>query len=208
MNKRYLSEAQIVELVKAGNEIVPQSDYKQLQKIGKRWGIVLDSNRQANLQLWWETVKQKLDQLPAGDPFRNDLERAGKWNMRLVDLDLIHEFIRYQNAWPEYALLCDPKWHDLERFTANLRFLGCEPRGAEFLKSSGDYAGFFEKYSKKHCDPQAIKRSAKLRAAINTLFEDMADEGERLYLSQIVMQIASKPKMQESEFHNLIYTGQ
>jgi len=207
MNKHYLSEAQIAELTKAANEIVPQSDYQTLKKIGKRWGIILDSNRQANLQLWWETIKLKLNSLPASDPFRKDLERSGKWSMRLHDLDIIHEFIRAQNAWNEYELLCDQKWAGLERFTANLRFLGCDPRGAEFIKRSGDYAGFFEQYSKKHCDTEALVRTAKIRAALTTLFKDVEDESERLFLSNIAQHFATNPQMPDSVLHNLIHQG-
>lgn len=203
-NKFFISDSRIAELTRRGNEIATPADISRLHAIGKRYGFDPTGNRRDNLARFWGVICGRIDALPKGDRFRESIN-AAFWDLRLTDRGLIEDYIRHISAWADYEFLSLPQWNDLEKFTADTRFLGMEPRAQEFIKNGGDYYGFFAQYGKRHCETSLVKYSTDLRKQIEAFFKECSTDEQRFTLVNAVETLGHTPAMDEGDFHSLIF---
>ena len=208
--KTYKSEFEIVELVREGNSIVSSSDFSRLTKIGKKWGLQLAYDKLTNIQLWWGAVKAKYEALPADDAFKiRALNGLIPGLTAHQETNIMLAYIKQLDLEDEYNFLCSKKWDDLQFFsTYTLGSHGIDTTGGAtiFIKNGGDYYGYISQYSKKQCDPAALKRSADLKKTIDTIFKGL-EPFEKLRVANLILQCASTD-MDPDEFHNTLFSGQ
>ena len=212
MKKTYLTERQIAELVKEGNSILTQSDFSKLHSIGKKYGIELIFGKQANVELWYNKIKELLSVEPRNGKFILATERNHYPGFASsTNPECVKEYIKYLNIWDsEYVFLCSKKWDDLQTFaTYHCGGFGIDTFGGAtiYIKNGGDYYGHISKHGKKFCDPEALKRSTELKKTIDSLFKGM-EAPEKMHIANIIMQYASTIDMNADDFHNALFAGQ
>lgn len=211
MRKTYLTERQIAEIVKQGNDILKSTDFAKLKAIGKKYGIELIYGKEANFKLWYNKVIEELKALPRDHVFHKDLEYIySPGFINILNPDYIKAYLKYAKVWEtEYMFLLSPKWDELQTFaTSYARDFGIDTFGGAtiYIKNGGDYYSHISKHGKKFCDPEALKRSGELRKIIDSLFKGM-EANEKMHVSNVIMQYASS-EMNADEFHNALFAGQ
>lgn len=213
MRKSYLTEERIAELVRWGQTILTESDFKKLEKIGRKYNIELIYTKQANLQLWWTKIIEKMDELPYGDKFRRVYDETRSWGFRRENLEIIVAFFKYLDIYEsEYLFLSSPKWNELNTFVC--QYLGAEgvdSTGAEsiFIKNKGDYYGYISQYAKKCADPESLKSTTILMKTLEGLTAGLSNT-ERGALAGVISQYltAFDRPLDFDTLHNLLYKGQ
>jgi len=209
--KTFKTEAEIIDLVREGNSIVSPSDFSKLAKIGKKYETELIFGKVPNVQLWYSKIVEQLQAEPRNSKFIKQLEeRTFPRQADINSPEVIQEYIKYLGIYEsEYLFLCSKMWDELHRFsTHTLGSYGIDTTGGAtiFLKNGGDYYGYISQYSKKHCEPSALKQSTELRKTIDAMFKGL-ETPEKLHLANVIQQYASG-EMDADLFHNTLFAGQ
>lgn len=213
MKKTFLTEEQITNFVKRGNSILTSSDFKKLHLIAAKYKFTLTSSKQSNIQMWWNAISEKMNQLSPSDSFRIHYEQGLRvWQYRNVDNAIITAYMKHLKIYDsEYMLLASPKLDEIYTYVVcELGGAGVDTTGGAgiFINNSGDYYGYISKYGRKYCDPVALKASDKLMNTLESMSKDLT-AAEKHNLSSVIQQyLTSSTPIESDTFHNLLYKGQ
>lgn len=209
--KTYNPDFEVVELVHLGNDICPPSDIRQLNKIGVKYDIDVTLGRLPVLQLWHTKIIELLKEEPRTGKFRLQTEAThAPFYCSILNPNYINDYIKYLGVYEsEYLFLASDKWHKLHQFSCStLSDHNIESAFvyAKFIRSGGDYESYISQYSKKHCDPSALKQSAELRKAIDAIMTPIAPE-QKHYVATLIFNYCTT-QMDNDTFHNILFSGQ
>ncbi|MBK9359232.1 MAG: hypothetical protein IPN08_17985 [Bacteroidales bacterium] len=213
--KTYITEEQLNDIDRTLNQLISPEHIARIKQLKSKYGLDFCHDRKTNMQMFYLMVIREIDSLPMNDKWKASLSNRNLyWNnndhSNGVTLELkptISNYMDIKGYNSDYEYLANYSTNDLEFYLNQLsRTLKTNITISDIIKVYPDIRGYFSRFTKQHCDKDALKYTKKICEIIDKIYG-----GEFLTVHSVMgtyTELMQKGKPQEDIFdaiHNLIH---